>query len=156
MTLYHSDPSRDVAAHHERMSRMLEEFYGCSEEALARGSWVPAVDIYSNGQHELVLKAELPDMKEEAIELTVKGHTLTLLGERKLDMDVTEEQFHRIERSYGSFTRTFTLPPTVDVGHVSAEYKDPHADGAAARGSQAEADQGPSRRVTSLQRGGVE
>jgi HSP20 family protein len=123
MTIYHWDPSRDMAAHQERMSRILEEFYDRPQEDLARGSWVPAVDIYSNGQHELVLKAELPDMKEEAIELTVEGHTLTLRGERKLDTDVTEEQFQRIERSYGSFTRTFTLPPTVDVGHVSAEYK---------------------------------
>jgi len=112
-----------MATHQERMSRMLEGFDGRPQEALARGSWVPAVDIYSNGQHELVLKAELPDMKEEAITLTVEGHTLTLRGERKLDTDVTEEQFQRIERSYGSFTRTFTLPQTVDVGIVSAEYK---------------------------------
>jgi HSP20 family protein len=112
-----------MAAHQERMSRMLEGFDGRPQEDLARGSWVPAVDIYSNGHNELVLKAELPDMKEEAITLTVEGHTLTLRGERKLDTDVTEEQFQRIERSYGSFTRTFTLPPTVDVGNVSAEYK---------------------------------
>src|SRR5206468_330678 len=72
-------------------------------EELARGSWVPAVDIYSNGQHELVLKAELPDMKQEEIDLTVEDNTLTLRGERKLDAEVAQEQFHRIERSYGSF-----------------------------------------------------
>src|ERR1700674_3323401 len=123
MTIYHWDPSRDMAAHQERMSRMLEGFYGCREEALARGSWVPAVDIYSNGQHELVLKAELPDMKEEAIDLTVENNTLTLRGERKLDTEVAEEQFHRIERRYGPFARTFALPPTVDGGKVSAENK---------------------------------
>ena len=123
MTIYHWDPSRDMAAHQERMSRMLEGFYGCPEEALACGSWVPAVDIYSNGQHELVLKAELPDMKEEEIELTVEDNTLTLRGERKLDTEITEEQFHRIERSYGPFARRFALPPTVDAGKVRAEYK---------------------------------
>jgi len=115
--------SRDVAAYQERMSRMLEGFYARPHEDLADGSWVPAVDIYSNGQHELVLKAELPEMKEEEIDLTVEENTLTLRGERKVDTEVTEEQFHRIERSYGPFARTFALPPTVDAGRVSAEYK---------------------------------
>ena len=105
------------------MSRILEGFYGRPQEDLTRGAWVPAVDIYSNGQHELVLKAELPDMKEEEIDLTVEDNTLTLRGERKLDPEVAEEQFHRIERSYGSFARTFALPPTVDAGKVSASIK---------------------------------
>jgi HSP20 family protein len=112
-------------AQQARISRMLEGFYGRphEQEDLTRGAWVPAVDIYSNGQHELVLKAELPDMKEEEIGLTVEDNTLTLRGERKLDPEVTEEQFHRIERNYGSFARTFALPPTVDAGKVSAAYK---------------------------------
>src|SRR5437870_12852798 len=101
MTIVRWDPSRDVAAQQERMNRMLAGFYGRPQEDLTRGAWVPAVDIYSNGQHELVLKAELPDMKEEEIELTVEDNTLTLRGEKKVDMDVTQEQFHRIERSYG-------------------------------------------------------
>jgi len=70
-----------------------------------------------------VLKAELPDMKEEEIEVTVEGNTLTLSGEKKLDTEITEEQFHRIERSYGAFARTFALPPTVDPAKVSAQYK---------------------------------
>lgn len=118
------DSLRDnMAAHQDRMSRMFEGFYGRPQEELARGSWVPAVDIYSNGQHELVLKAELPDMKQEDIDLTVEDNTLTLRGARKLDEEVAEDQFHRIERSYGSFVRTFGLPPTVDAGRVSAEYK---------------------------------
>ena len=81
---------------------------------------VPAVDIYTNGQHELVLKAELPDMKEEEIDLTIEENTLTLRGEKKLDAEVNHDQFHRIERGYGSFARTFALPPTVDAGKVSA------------------------------------
>jgi HSP20 family protein len=123
MTLYHSDPSRDVAAHHERMSRMLEEFYGCSEEALARGSWVPAVDIYTNGQHELVLKAELPDMSREDIDVTVENFVLTIKGEKKLSNDVKEEQYHQVERRYGLFSRSFSLPQTVDANRVAAEYK---------------------------------
>jgi len=112
-------------AQQARISRMLEGVYGRPQEQedLTRGAWVPSVDIYSNGQHELVLKAELPDMKEKEISVTVEDSTLTLRGERKLDPEVPEEQFHRIERNYGSFARTFALPPTVDAGKVSAEYK---------------------------------
>ena len=123
MTLVRWDSSRDVAALQEGMSRMLEGFYVRPQEDLAGGAWVPAVDIYSNGQHELVLKAELPDMKEDQFELTVEDNTLTLRGERKLDTEVAEEHFHRIERSYGSFARSFALPPTVDASKVNAEYK---------------------------------
>jgi HSP20 family protein len=123
MTMVRWDSLREVAARQEQMSRMFERFYGRPQEDLNRGAWAPAVDIYSNGQHELVLKAELPDMKEEEIELTVEDNTLTLRGERKLDKEVNEEQFHRIERSYGPFARTFALPPTVDGGKVSADYK---------------------------------
>jgi len=123
MTIVRWDSLRHLAAQQERMNRMLEGFNSGHQEDLARGSWVPAVDIYSNGQHELVLKAELPDMKQEEIELTVEDNTLTLRGERKFDVEVTQEQFHRIERSYGPFARTFALPPTVDPGKVSAEYK---------------------------------
>jgi HSP20 family protein len=123
MTIVRWDSLRDVAANQDRISRMFEGFYSRPQEDLARRSWVPAVDIYSNGQHELVLKAELPDMKWEEIELTVENNTLTLRGERKLDTEVTEQQFHRIERSYGLFARTFVLPPTVDADKVTAEYK---------------------------------
>ena len=122
MTIVRWNPFNAMDVHQERMSRMFEAFYGRPQEDLA-GSWVPAVDIYSNGQHELVLRAELPDMKEEEIDLTLEDNTLTLRGERKLDTEVAEEQFHRIERSYGPFARTFALPPTVDAGKVSAEYK---------------------------------
>ncbi|MGH9256675.1 MAG: Hsp20/alpha crystallin family protein [Vicinamibacterales bacterium] len=123
MAIVHWDSSRDVAALQEGLSRMLEGFYVRPQEDLTRGAWVPAVDVYSNDQQELVLKAELPDMKEEEFEVTVEGSTLTLRGEKKLDTEVTEEQFHRIERSYGPFARSFALPPTVDAGKVRAEYK---------------------------------
>ena len=123
MTIVRWNPLHDMATNQERFSRLLEGFYGRPQEDLTRSAWVPAVDIYSNGQHELVLKAELPDLKEEEIDITVEDNTLTLRGERKLDAEVTEDQFHRIERSYGSFARTFSLPPTVDAGKVNAQYK---------------------------------
>jgi len=87
------------------------------------GSWVPPVDVYSNGDHEIVLKAELPDMTREAIDITVEDDTLTIKGEKRVADDVKEEQFHRIERRYGSFSRAFSLPQTVDATKVSAEYK---------------------------------
>jgi HSP20 family protein len=122
MTIVRWDSLRDIAAHQEWMSRTLEGFHGRAQDELAQGSWVPAVDIYSTSDRELVLKAELPDIKEEDIELTVEGTTLTLRGARKLDTQVTKEQFHRIERSFGSFSRTFALPPTVDAAKVTAAY----------------------------------
>ncbi len=87
------------------------------------GSWAPPVDVYSNGDHEIVLKAELPDMTREAIDITVEDDTLTIKGEKKFAEDVKDEQFHRIERRYGTFSRSFSLPPTVDATKVSAEYK---------------------------------
>jgi len=85
--------------------------------------WVPPVDIYETEAHDLVLKAELPDMAREDIELTVERNTLTLKGTRKRPADVKEEQIRRIERRYGTFSRSFTLPPTVDATRVSADYK---------------------------------
>ena len=85
--------------------------------------WVPPVDIYETEGHDLVLKAELPDMAREDIELTVERNVLTLKGTRKRPADVKEEQIRRIERRYGSFSRSFTLPPTVDATKVTADYK---------------------------------
>ena len=87
-------------------------------------TWVPPVDIYQNGDHELVLKAELPETSREDIDITVENYVLTIKGEKKPVGEVKEEQFHHVERRYGSFTRSFSLPRTVDAGKVSAEYRD--------------------------------
>jgi HSP20 family protein len=87
------------------------------------GRWVPAVDIFENGKQELVLKAELPDMKREDIQVVFENNTLTLKGERKLENDVKQEQFHRVERAYGTFSRSFSLPSTVDASKIGADYK---------------------------------
>jgi HSP20 family protein len=86
-------------------------------------AWVPPVDIYQTGEHELVLKAELPEMTREDIDVTVENFVLTVKGEKKLGAAVKEEQFHHIERRYGAFSRSFSLPRTVDAAKVSAEYK---------------------------------
>ena len=89
----------------------------------AANTWVPPVDIFQSSEHELVLKAELPEMSREDIDITVENDTLTISGEKKPSGDVKEEQFHHIERRYGVFRRSFSLPQTVDTAKVSAEYK---------------------------------
>jgi len=93
------------------------------EFAQLQDPWVPPVDIFETGNHELVLKAELPDMTRDDIDITVDNGTLTIRGEKKLGSEIKEEQFHRIERRYGTFSRSFSLPQTVDSNRVSAEYK---------------------------------
>jgi HSP20 family protein len=97
-------------------------------DLLTNGRWVPAVDIFENGKQELVLKAELPDMKREDIQVVFENNTLTLKGERKFETtavenNVKQEQFHRLERPYGTFSRSFSLPSTVDATRIGAEYK---------------------------------
>ena len=119
-----TDPFREFAQLQDRLNRAFSDAYGRSDEGLlSSGSWLPPVDIYQNGEHELVLKAELPDMTREDIDITVDKGTLTIKGEKKLSSEVKEEQFHRIERRYGTFSRSFSLPSTVDPSRVSAEYK---------------------------------
>ena len=89
---------------------------------MSRGTWTPAVDIYEQ-DGSLVLKAELPDMRRDDIDVTVENNTLTIRGERKLGQEIKQENFHRVERAYGFFLRTFSLPPTVESGKIAAEYK---------------------------------
>jgi len=126
MTLVRWDPFREFAQLQDRFNRVFTDAYGrpaSDEGLLTAGAWVPPVDIFQNGDYELVLKAELPDMAREDIDITVDNGTLTLRGEKKFSGEVKEEQFHRIERRYGTFSRSFSLPQTVDAGKVSAEYK---------------------------------
>ena len=86
-------------------------------------TWMPAVDIYQSGDTELVLKAELPDMSREDIDITVENFVLTIKGDKKLSSEVKEEQYHQVERRYGTFSRSFLLPQTVDAAKVGAEYR---------------------------------
>jgi HSP20 family protein len=119
-----SDPFREFAQLQDRVNRAFSDAYGRSDEGLlTSGAWVPPVDIYQNGEHELVLKAELPEMTREDIDITVDNGTLTIRGEKKFSGEVKEESFHRIERRYGTFSRSFSLPRTVDTAKVGAEYK---------------------------------
>ena len=93
------------------------------EGTLAQGTWAPPVDIYETEGKDLVIRAELPDMNREDIEVTVEHHTLTLRGTRALPANVKEAQYRRVERAYGTFNRSFTLPKTVDTSKVTAEYR---------------------------------
>ena len=88
------------------------------------GGWVPAVDIYESADRALVIKAELPELKREAIAVTVEHGTLTISGERALPAEVRREDYRRVERAYGRFSRRFSLPPSVDAAKVEADYKD--------------------------------
>ena len=118
-----NDPFREFAQLQERINRVFNDAYRSDEGLMTSGTWVPPVDIYQNGDHEVVIKAEFPDMSREDIDITVDNGTLTIKGEKKFAADVKEEHFHRIERRYGTFSRSFSLPPTVDATKVSADYK---------------------------------
>jgi len=104
----------------DRLNRMFADFH---TEAFNQ-AWVPAVDIYETDEHEVVIKAELPDVKKEDIGVTVENNVLTLTGERKQEQSAKREQFQRVERRFGSFSRSFTLPTSVDAGQIAASYKD--------------------------------
>ena len=121
MAIVRWEPARELATMEiERLNRMFTDFYG---EAFSR-AWVPPVDIYETDAHEVVLKAELPDLKREDISVTFENGVLTLRGERKLEQEVKKDNFQRIERRHGAFSRSFTLPNTVDAGKINASYKD--------------------------------
>lgn len=118
MTLVRLNPSRELASMEiDQLNRMFEEFYGGVR------AWVPPVDIFETKDREYVIKAELPEMKREDITVTFEDNVLTLSGERKSGFDAADT-IHRSERAYGGFSRSFTLPPTVDGTRISATYKD--------------------------------
>ncbi len=116
------DPFRDVMGIQDRMNRLFEDFLTRGrgrEEGLEAGAWMPAVDIYETDD-DLVVKAELPGVEKDELNVEVKAGVLTLRGERKFEKEVKEENYHRVERSYGTFVRSFTLPVSVEEDKVSA------------------------------------
>lgn len=123
MPIVKVDPFRELAAMQDRMARLFGDAYLRDEDTGFRGTWTPAVDIFETEMHDLVLKAELPGMTREDIEVTVENSTLVLKGTKKFDAEVKEENYRRVERTYGTFHRSFTLPNTVDATKVTADYK---------------------------------
>ena len=119
-------PFRDLAVLQDRMNRLFGDFLErghTREEGLGTGIWMPNVDIYET-QDAICVRAELPGVDKDAVYVEVKEGVLTLRGERKFEKVVKEENYHRIERSYGTFHRSFTLPSSVDAEKVTARMKD--------------------------------
>jgi HSP20 family protein len=125
MAIVRFDPFRELSHMQDRINRIFGEAYRKSDDdVLGRGDWTPAVDIFENPNHEIVIKAELPGLKREDIDIRVENNTLTLRGERKHDTEVKQENYHRVERAYGSFVRSFALPTTVNTDKVAASFLD--------------------------------
>ena len=128
MAIVRWEPFRDLVSIQDRMNRIFDEaFRGAGrqgeEEWALGGSWAPPVDIYEH-DGTLVLKAELPGIDPKDVDIRVENNVLTLRGERKLDQEVKRESCHRVERSYGTFSRAFTLPNVVDTTNIKAEFHD--------------------------------
>jgi HSP20 family protein len=120
MAITRWDPFRDVVTLQNRLNSLFRDFND-GDSALTTASFVPAVDVYENAQ-KVVLKLEVPGIEEKDLDVRVENNTLTVKGERKFEKEEKEENFHRIERRYGSFYRAFTLPSTIDPENVEATY----------------------------------
>jgi HSP20 family protein len=122
MAITRWDPFREVVALQNRVNSLFRDLNGNEgEDPVAAASFVPAVDIYE-GAKKVVLKLEVPGIDQKDLDIRVENHTLTVKGERKFEAEEKEQNFHRIERRYGSFFRAFTLPSTVDTESVQANY----------------------------------
>ena len=123
MSIVRYDPFRDLRTLQEEVNRLFSSNLtrGFGEEGIGRGAWNPSVDIYEN-KDQIVLEAELPGMKQDDFELTVENNVITLRGERQFEKKEEADNYHRVERSYGSFTRSFTLPQTVSAEGATADY----------------------------------
>jgi HSP20 family protein len=117
------DPFREFSTLQDRMNRLFRESYGPEgrDESLTTSQFAPPVDVYED-EHNVVLKVEVPGIDEKDIDVRVENNVLTVHGDRKVEKEEKEENFRRIERQYGSFTRTFTLPSTVDAERIQADY----------------------------------
>ena len=119
------DPLRDLVSIQDRMNRLFEQTLSRSrtEEAITASTWSPAVDIYETPE-TIIMKADLPGLSREDIEIQLQDNTLTLRGERRFAKDVQQENYLRIERAYGAFQRSFTLPATVQQDRIRAVFRD--------------------------------
>jgi HSP20 family protein len=110
-------------SHDPQLNRLFSDFFGRSTQEQNLTPWAPSVDIYE-AEHELVVKADLPDIKPEDLDIRVENNILTIRGERKFEKKVDEKNYLRVERSYGSFARSFSLANTVNTAAIKADYKD--------------------------------
>jgi HSP20 family protein len=116
------EPFREFTTLQDRMNRLFRDSFGDTrDEALTTSTFAPPVDVYED-EHNITLKIEVPGIDEKDIDVRIENNTLVVHGERKFEKEEKEENFRRVERQYGSFTRSFTLPNTVDTDHVQAQY----------------------------------
>jgi HSP20 family protein len=115
------EPYREFTTLQDRLNRLFRDSFGDSQDSLTTSRFSPAVDVYED-EHNVTLKLEVPGVDEKDLDIRVENNTLTVHGERKFEKEEKEENFRRVERQYGSFTRSFTLPQTVDSEKVSAHY----------------------------------
>jgi HSP20 family protein len=125
MAIVRWEPFRDLLATQKEVDRLFREFFSPAfgEGELSTRTWAPPVDIYET-ENSIVLKTELPGIDPKDVDVRVEENRLYLKGERKFEKEVKEESYHRVERSYGSFARSFALPNPIDADKVAAEYKD--------------------------------
>src|SRR5256886_7331210 len=121
-TLDRWEPFRGTSSENQ-LNRLFSDFFGRASQEQNLTSWAPAVDIYE-GEHELVVKADLPDIRPEELDIRVENNILTIRGERKFEKKVDEKNYLRVERAYGSFARSFALANTVNSEAINADYKD--------------------------------
>ncbi|HXE92121.1 MAG TPA: Hsp20/alpha crystallin family protein [Terriglobales bacterium] len=114
------DPFRELTTLQDRLNRLFQETPFPSNEALMTTGFVPAVDVYED-EHAITLKMEVPGIEMKDLDVNLENNTLTVKGERKFEKEEKEENFHRIERRYGAFTRSFTVPNTIEPDQVTAE-----------------------------------
>ena len=130
MAIVRWEPFRDLVSLQDRMNRLFDESFrsrgagaGQEDDWALGGSWAPAVDIYEHDGN-IVLKAEIPGIDPKEVDIRVENNVLTLRGERKIDQEIKRDNYHRVERAYGAFSRSFTLPNVVDTDKIKAEYRD--------------------------------
>ena len=121
-TISRLEPFRGLSTLQDQFNRLFNESFRNQAEESALTTWAPSVDIYET-PNELVVKADLPDVNEKDIDVRVENNLLTIRGERKFEKSVSEENYLRVERTYGSFSRSFSLPNTVNAEAIAAEYK---------------------------------
>jgi HSP20 family protein len=122
MAITRWDPFRDVLSLQNRLNSLFQEYNRGEGDALTTAAFVPPVDVYED-EHKIVLKLEVPGLKESDLDIQIENNVLTVKGERKFEKEEKEENFHRIERRYGSFYRSFTIPNTVNPDSVKAGYE---------------------------------
>src|SRR5690606_6845116 len=117
MSMVRFEPFRELAQMQDRINRIFGDVYTrrYTDDVMQRGDWIPVVDIFENNDQEIVLRAELPGIAKEDVDVRVENNTLTLKGERKREHEVKDDQYHRVERSYGTFSRSFSLPSRIDT-----------------------------------------